>query len=261
MPTTWYRSHQDIRLQQPGYAAGFESIHPREGCPKCSTGYRGDAGCKLILNGMRKQCIISALIGLVACSPPLEDGSSVTETEQLAMTQEVRPAQENALGSAYARYLSDTASKEGQTAFFDAFPTDFAELKSEFGFEEIGLDSVAFAPNYYEAEEIIMAFFNLDKVPIQNLASKAVDIAKNGIWQEDGVNHFQHQLGELFAREPDAVLAAIEPLPHSDQAGFWKFFLDGPVAYPKEDAERLRTTLMGKPLQLALVDSLLAVAE
>ena len=261
MSTTWYRGNQDIRLQQPSHAAGLESIHPCEGCPKRSTGHRGDAGCKLIFNGMRKQCLIGAMIGLVACSPPVEDGSSVAETEQLAMTQEVRPAQENALGSAYARYLSDTLSIEGQTAFFHAFPTNFAELKREFGFEEVGLDSVVFAPHYYEADEIIRAFFHLDKIPIQAVASKAVDIAKNGAWQEDGVNHFQHQLSELFAREPGAVLAAIEPLPHSNQAGFWKFFLDGPVAYPSEDAERLRTALKAKPLQRALVDSLLAAAK
>lgn len=210
---------------------------------------------------MRKRCIISAMIGLVACSPPVEDGSSVAETEQLAMTHEVRPTQENALGSAYARYLNDTLSIEGQTAFFDAFPTDFAELKREFGFEEMGVDSVVFAPHYYEADEIIRAFFELDKIPIQDLASKAVGIAHNGTWQEDGVNHFQHHLGELFAREPGAVLAAIEPLPHSDQAGFWKFFLDGPVAYPSEDAERLRTALKAKPLQLALVDSVISAAK
>jgi len=210
---------------------------------------------------MRQQCILGAVIGLVACSPPVEDGSAAEAPEQFAMAQEARPEKANALDSAYTRYLNDTLSMEGQTAFFDAFPAGFAELKGELGFEEIGTDSVAFAPHYDEADEIITAFFQLEHVPLPALASKAVGIARNGTWQEDGVNYFQHQLGELFAHEPDAVLSAIESLTHSDQAGFWKFFMDGPVAYPREDADRLRTALEGKPLQLALVDSLLAVVE
>jgi hypothetical protein len=163
------------------------------------------------------------------------------------------------LAAAYAAYVADTGSAAKQRAYFDAFPADFAGLKKEFGFEEIDADSIVPAEYYEQGDAMIGAFFRLDKLRSAELAVKAVGIARNGAWQEDGVNYFLHFLAGRFEKEPDVFLSAIKAMPPSDQVGFWKFYVDGPETYPREDAARLRTLLAKEQRQRVLVDSLLAL--
>lgn len=185
--------------------------------------------------------------------PSPEDG------QDLAVVVAHASPQVQELGKAYAAYRSDTTSAAAQRAYFDAFPGDYATLRTEFGFEEISSDSTAFGEYYEQGDSMIRAFFQLTMVPPAGIASKAVGIAREGVWQGDGVNYFQLYLGRAFEKDRMIYLAAIRSLPGSDQAGFWRFYLDGPVSYPKEDGSRLRGLLATEPRQLALVDSLLAL--
>lgn len=163
------------------------------------------------------------------------------------------------LGTAYAAYRADPTSAAAQRAYFEAFPKDYATLRKDFGFVEVSQDSTSFGEFYEQGDEMIGAFFHLTLVPLAEIASKAVGIAREGVWQEDGVNYFQLYLGRGFEQDRATYLAAIRSLPANDQAGFWRFYLDGPVSYPKEDASRLRGLLATEPRQLALVDSVLAL--
>lgn len=196
-----------------------------------------------------------AMAFAVGCaSPPL----SPDDGQDLAVVV-AHASQGQGLGAAYAAYRSDTTSATAQRAYFDAFPSDYATLRKDFGFEEISADSTSFGKFYEQGDEMIGAFFKLTTLPPVEIASKAIGIAREGVWQEDGVGYFQLFLGRGFEKDRTIYLAAIGSLPGTDQAGFWRFYLDGPVSYPEEDATRLRGLLATEPRQLALVDSVLAL--
>jgi hypothetical protein len=163
------------------------------------------------------------------------------------------------LGDAYTVCISEPGSAEKQRAYFDAFPRDYASLRKAFGFEEISEDSVAFGEYYEQGNGMIEAFFKLDSVPLEDIALKAIGIARNGVWQEDGVGYFQHFLAQHFEGAPAVYLNTLSSSAHADQAGFWKFYVDGPEAYPAEDRSRLRALLGKEPGLSAIVDSVLAL--
>ncbi len=167
--------------------------------------------------------------------------------------------QDTALGEAYAACAADPGAVEKQRAYFDAFPEDYAGLRKTFGFEEIGEDSVVYGEYYEQGNDMIGAFFDLDSLPVKDIATKAIDIAQSGVWQEDGVGYFQLFLMKDLEKSPSAYLAVLNSLPHADQAGFWKFYTDGPEAFPQEDKSRLRGLLANGSGQLAVLDSVLAV--
>ena len=206
---------------------------------------------------MRCPTLLPVIAFAVGCAnpPPVEHGDG----QDLAVVVAHASPQGEGLGSAYAAYRSDTTSMAAQRAYFDAFPGDYAALRKHFGFEEISVDSTSFGEFYEQGEEMIGAFFRLTMVPSAEIASKAVGIARGGVWQEDGVGYFQLFLGRSFEKDRAVYLAALNSLPGTDPAGFWRFYLDGPVSYPKEDASRLRGLLATEPRQLALVDSVLAL--
>jgi hypothetical protein len=163
------------------------------------------------------------------------------------------------LGEAYAAYASDPGSTVKQRAYFEAFPNDYASLRKSFGFEEISEDSVAFGEYYEQGNEMIGAFFKLDSLPVHDIAAKSVGIAHNGVWQEDGVGYFQIFLSGGLEKAPAIYIGILNTSPRAEQVGFWKFYMDGPEAYPKEDRSRLRALLVKEPRQLGMVDSLLAL--
>lgn len=167
--------------------------------------------------------------------------------------------QETVLGDAYAAWTADPGSVVKQRAYFDAFPNDYAALRKTFGFEEAGEDSVVFGANYEQGNDMIGAFFDLDSLPLKHIATKAIGIARTGAWQEDGVGYFQLFLMKDLERSPSAYLAVLNSFARADQAGFWKFYVDGPEAFPQEDKSRLRGLLANEPGQLAVLDSVLAV--
>ncbi len=197
--------------------------------------------------------VILFAVGCAGPPPPHDDG------QQLAVVDIPVPSTGQDLGAAYATYRSDTTSVAAQRAYFDAFPQDYATLRKEFGFEEVSEDSTSFGGFYERGDEMIGAFFHLSAIPPADIARKAVGIARKGVWQEDGVGYFQMFLARGFEKNPPIYLAAVGSLPGEEQAGFWSFYLDGPTAYPKEDASTLRRLLSANPRQLALVDSLLAL--
>ena len=207
---------------------------------------------------MRHTAYMAVLVAAGCSGPPTavdDDG------HQLAVITAPLPPQEDALGTAYTAYHSDTASTERQRAYFAAFPSDYASLRKEFGFEELDEDSTLYGEYYEQGSEMIGAFFRLAGIPPAEIARKAVGIARNGEWQEDGVGYFQLFLARRLEKEPTVYLGAINALPAKDQAGFWRFYVDGPEVYPMDDALRLRRLLVKVPAQLNLVDSVLAISR
>ncbi len=192
---------------------------------------------------------------LVCCSAPAPPSA-----EPLAVLEVPSAVRADGLGAAFAALTADSGSVQGQQAYFNAFPEDFASMKRAFGFEEFGPDSVVFGDQYEQADAMIAAFFRLDRVPAGEVAKKAIGIAHEGTWQEDGVDHFRHQLAERFELEPEVFLGIIRSMPSPDQIGFWRFYLEGADGYPaKQEVGGSRTVLMNEPRQLAIVDSLLAL--
>lgn len=196
------------------------------------------------------------LLLLAACTSqprtPVEEGATAVITTPDA-------PQHTALGDAYAACTADQTSAGKQRAYFDAFPGDYASLRKEFGFEEISADSVVFGAYYEQGNDMIGAFFELDSLPVKDIATKAIGIARNGVWQEDGVGYFQLFLMKDLEKSPAVYLAVLNSLPRADQTGFWKFYTDGPEAFPQEDKSRLRGLLAKEPGQLAVLDSVLVV--
>ena len=204
---------------------------------------------------MRSTSWFAALL-LVACSSqprtPLEEGAP-----PVVITPEAPPR--TALDDAYAAYAADPGSTTAQRAYFDVFPRDYASLRKTFGYEDITADTVAFGNHYEQGNDMIGAFFKLDSLPAQDIAAKAIGIARNGVWQADGVGYFQHFLMKHFERTPMTYLGILKSSARADQAGFWKFCTDGPEAFPQEDKSRLRGMLSNEPGQLAVLDSVLAL--
>ena len=203
---------------------------------------------------MRRGTAIGIIL-LAACSGP--PAPEAAEPQELAVIP--TPSAARTLGEVYAAYALTPAAAEGQRAYFEAFPRDYPTLRKLFGFEEMGEDSVAFGEYYEQGNDMIGAFFQLDSLPEEGIAKKAIGIARNGEWQEDGVGYFQLFLMKDLEMSPAVYLAALDPLPRADQAGFWKFYTDGPEAYPQEDKSRLSALLAKEPGQLALLDSVLAL--
>ena len=179
--------------------------------------------------------------------------------EEIAVVSTPAVPQRTVLGDAYAAYAADPGSAVKQRAYFDAFPNDYAALRKIFGFEEIGEDSVVFGECYEQGNDMIGAFFDLDSLPVKDIATKAIGIACKGMWQADGVGYFQLFLMKDLEKSPSAYMAVLNSLPRPDQAGFWKFYTDGPEAFPQEDKSRLRGLLVNEQGQLAALDSVLAI--
>jgi len=196
-----------------------------------------------------------AVLVLAACSSqprtPVEEDIAVVTTPAAP--------QHSAFGDAYTAYAADPGSAAKQRAYFDAFPNDYAALRKTFGFEEVSEDSVVFAEYYEQGNDMIGAFFKLDSLPMEGIAAKAISIARNGVWQGDGVGYFQHFLMKDFEKAPSAYLDILGSLARADQAGFWRFYTDGPEAFPQEDKSRLRALLAKEPGHLAVLDSVLAL--
>lgn len=197
-----------------------------------------------------------AILVLAACTSqprtPAEEG-----TLPLVSAPDVPPR--TALSDAYAAFAADPGSVTKQRAYSEAFPSDYASLRKTFGFEDISEDSVAFGVHYEQGNDMIGAFFQLDSLPAQDIAAKAIGIARNSVWQADGVGYFQHFLMKHLERTPATYLGILHASSRADQAGFWKFCTDGPEAFPQEDKSRLRGLLANEPGQLAVLDSVLAV--
>ncbi len=176
-----------------------------------------------------------------------------------ADTPPVQVQETDDLGRAYATLRAAPTSASAQRGWFNVFPAGNAALRSAFGFEEITADSVVFGPHYEQGSDMIFAFFALDSIPAHDIAAKAVGVAKDGEWQEDGVGYFQHHLARHLEQESAVYLAVLDGLPANEQAGFWRFFTDGPEPYPAEDRTRLRALLSRDPRQLTVLDSVLAL--
>lgn len=208
---------------------------------------------------MRPIASVVWLFALACAAPPQPAQKSGTDQMAVVVTspsdQTVDP------GAAYAELMADTGSASKQMAYFRSFPADFRGLKDSFGYDEVNEDSVLFGTYYEQGELMIAAFFTLRSVPVHAVAAKAVGIARTGSWQADGISHFRAGLTSLFERDPEVVLAAINDLAGPDQIGFWRFFIDGPVAFPKAEVPRLRSVLAKEFRQLAIVDSLLALPQ
>lgn len=205
---------------------------------------------------MRSTSLLCLLAACADPAAPLGDAG-----EELAVVAQVEAQRSQGLGEAYAAYERDPGSREVQEHYLAAFPMDCASLRREFGFEEVGPDSVDYGEFYEQGNKMIEAFFKLDSIPAGVIAARAVAIARNASWQEDGVNYFRQFMSERLERRPGEYLASITALSSKDQAGFWKFYVDGPEAYPAEDAARLRAVLVKETRQLALVDSLLSLSR
>lgn len=202
---------------------------------------------------MRTLYVIMVLCTLGCASPPDVAEHQLAQTEVPGTTVQ-RPDDP---GSAYAALLASPTSGAAQRDWFKAFPADHPELRQLFGFEEVTPDSVVFGPYYEQGDPMITAFFNLDSVPVEQVAGKAIGIAMNGVWQEDGVGLFQFHLTRHFATWTGTYLRLLDALPAAEQAGFWRFYTDGPEAYPADDKAQLRSQLSKNARQLVVVDSVL----
>lgn len=205
---------------------------------------------------MRRGAAIGVIL-LVACSGP--PAPEALEPQELAVIPPPAGSTTRTLGEVYAAYTLAPAAAEGQRAYFEAFPRDYATLRKLFGFEEMGEDSVAFGEYYEQGNDMIGAFFRLDSVPEEGIVATAFGIARNGAWQEDGVGYFQYFLMKDLESRPDAYMDILVTSSRADQAGFWKFLTDGPGAFPKEDRSRLSALLAKEPGQLSVLDSVLGV--
>lgn len=205
---------------------------------------------------MRGLFILGMLAAAACTSPPVAETAEHDRLAALSAQDAPVPA---SLAEAYAALRGDSTSLAAQRAYFSAFPVDYAGLRREFGYEEVSEDSTRFGTYYEPGYAMIAAFFSLDRIPAEEFAAKAVGIARNGIWQADGVNYFKTFLLERITTDPPIWIGAVSMLSAAEQSSFWMFLTDGPEEPSKDDAARMRAALMGDRHQLALYDSVVAL--
>ena len=132
------------------------------------------------------------------------------------------------LNTAYRALVNEPDKKENQLQFFDAFPCNWREFITTYGFrsEIYGLcphDGYDFTW-YSAAKSHIEAFGSISLVNDTVYCRKLVNIAVGGTYEADAPNFFKSLLHRVMQEEMDAMLYSVSLLRKGHCMQFWQFY-------------------------------------
>ena len=188
-----------------------------------------------------KALYIVPVVAIAACSLSTQennDADSVSKDNEFIVTNSFLQIDTARLNTAYRELMKRPSDKKCQEAFFDAFPANWDEFITTYGyFPQDGYDLTM----YYLAYEHIRALGDCS-ASIDSVAycRKLVNIAVGGIFQADAPSHFQSLLHRVMWERMDAMLDYISQLRRGYQMRFWQFYWSSIVPNKKSEDEYAR---------------------
>ena len=188
-----------------------------------------------------KALYIVPVVAIAACSLSTQennDADSVSKDNEFIVTNSFLQIDTARLNTAYRELMKRPSDKKCQEAFFDAFPANWDEFITTYGyFPQDGYDLTM----YYLAYEHIKALGDCS-ASIDSVAycRKLVNIAVGGIFQADAPSHFQSLLHRVMWERMDAMLDYISQLRRGYQMRFWQFYWSSIVPHKKSEDEYAR---------------------
>ena len=186
-----------------------------------------------------KALYILPVAAFVACSlSTSRNAASVGKGNEFIVTNSFLLIDTARLNTAYRELMKRPSDKKCQEAFFDAFPANWDEFITTYGyFPQDGYDLTM----YYLAYEHIKALGDCS-ASIDSVAycRKLVNIAVGGIFQADAPNHFKSLLHRVMWERMDAMLDYISQLRRGYQMRFWQFYWSSIVPNKESEDEYAR---------------------
>ena len=125
------------------------------------------------------------------------------------------------LNTAYIEFAKSPHSQEKQEAFFNAFPCNWNEFITTYGFcSKNGYDLTM----YNAAHSHIEALGSISLVNDTAYCRKLVNIAVGGTYDADAPNYFKSLLHRVMHGKMDAMLYAVSQLRKGHCMQFWQFY-------------------------------------
>ena len=132
------------------------------------------------------------------------------------------------LNTAYRELVNNPDSKEKQEAFFYAFPNNWREFITTYGFRS---EIYGLCPHggydftmYSAAKSHIEAFGSISLVNDTVYCRKLVNIAVGGVYGADAPNYFKTALHRTMREKEGGMLYCISRLRKGHQMQFWQFY-------------------------------------
>lgn len=132
------------------------------------------------------------------------------------------------LNRAYRTLVNEPDKKEKQEAFFDAFPCNWREFITTYGFRS---EIYGLCPHggydftmYSAAKSHIEAFGSISLVNDTVYCRKLVNIAVGGTYEADAPNFFKSLLHRVVHKKMDIMLYTVSRLRKGHQMQFWQFY-------------------------------------
>lgn len=132
------------------------------------------------------------------------------------------------LNTAYRALVNEPDKKENQLQFFDAFPCNWREFITTYGFSSRILgqcphDGYDYT-KYNASKSHIEALGSISLVNDTLYCRKLVNIAVGGIYEADAPNFFKSLLHRVMQEEMDAMLYSVSLLRKGHCMQFWQFY-------------------------------------
>lgn len=132
------------------------------------------------------------------------------------------------LNRAYRTLVNEPDKKDKQEAFFDAFPCNWREFITTYGFRS---EIYGLCPHggydftmYSAAKSHIEAFGSISLVNDTVYCRKLVNIAVGGTYEADAPNFFKSLLHRVVHKKMDIMLYTVSRLRKGHQMQFWQFY-------------------------------------
>lgn len=80
-----------------------------------------------------------------------------------------------------------------------------------------------------------------EKIDSEVFVKKVYKIAKEGVWEADGVGFFQSNLSKLIIQKPNIFVEILTTKPDKEVLDFWHFVFDGSGKYDLQNKEKFET--------------------
>ena len=125
------------------------------------------------------------------------------------------------LNTAYRALVNEPDKKENQLQFFDAFPSNWREFITTYGFcSKNGYDLTMYSAAY----EHIEALGSISLVNDTAYCRKLVNIAVGGTYEADAPNFFKSLLHRVMHEKMDVMLYIVSQLRKGHCMQFWQFY-------------------------------------
>jgi hypothetical protein len=112
--------------------------------------------------------------------------------------------------------------------FFCAFPNSFNEMQNIFGFD----DNKGAAPLYYNGENMIGYFANLNTISKEIYYDKYISICVDGVWEADNIRE-AFGLADKLTNDTEAACSSLSKRTDKEIKSVFHFIFDGP--HPNND--------------------------